>query len=340
MLSTTLLAVIFIGQLIALIVLWALFLRLGLRWAKVPDVTTRRILLTTAIVIGLGVVFTILSRFATPSSVVQLIFLGLIQLAASVIVPCLVISKVFKARFRRAMQAWLPTLLATAVMVAIALLVVRPFLYEGFFIPTNAMAPTLVGNHRQAQCPQCGHQAYGSAMDRQYASPYQPQMICDNFHVTQESNLDELVHSGDRIAVAKFFTPQRWDMIVFQSPRDPESTFVKRLVGLPGEKIHIEDGAVWVNGKRQTPPDSIRGIEYLSEAHHRPELEPWGSADRPALLGDDEYFVLGDFSAQSHDSRFWRDGAPGHNLFAVPVSYLKGVVTHTYWPPHRWRIHR
>jgi hypothetical protein len=62
--------------------------------------------------------------------------------------------------------------------------------------------------------------------------------------------------------------------------------------------------------------------------------------DHSARLGEDEYFVLGDFSAMSKDSRLWGEGAPGHHPFAVPESHLRGVVTHIYWPPDRWRILR
>jgi hypothetical protein len=65
-----------------------------------------------------------------------------------------------------------------------------------------------------------------------------------------------------------------------------------------------------------------------------------GTKDRPAVLADDEYFVLGDFSAQSSDSRWWYEGAPGHNPYAVPRSHVRGVVTHIYWPPQRWRVLR
>ena len=53
-----------------------------------------------------------------------------------------------------------------------------------------------------------------------------------------------------------------------------------------------------------------------------------------------EYFVLGDFSQQSADSRLWESGAPGHPSYAVPESYIIGVATHIYWPPSRWRILR
>jgi signal peptidase I len=135
-------------------------------------------------------------------------------------------------------------------------------------------------------------------------------MICGNFHVTQLPNVAKLAHSGDRILVAKFLTPQRWDLVVFQYPENPSLVYVDRLVGMPGEEILVRDGSVW------------------------------GSAERPALLGDDEYFVLGDFSAQSNDSRMWKKGAAGHNPFAVPESHLIGVVTHIYWPLDRWRIFR
>ena len=112
-----------------------------------------------------------------------------------------------------------------------------------------------------------------------------------------------------------------------------------RLVGLPGEKIHIEGRAVWANGRKLTPPDALRGIEYVSQSPGW-HSELWGSVDRPAMLGQDEYFVLGDFSAQSADSRLWEQGASGHNPFAVPESHLRGIVTHIYWPPQRCRILR
>ncbi|MBC7816609.1 MAG: signal peptidase I [Planctomycetaceae bacterium] len=339
MLSTIILVASFLGLLLLSVVFWALFLRLGLRWAKVPDVTTRRVIFATIVLIVLQVALNVLFLLASPSSELQSLFLALVVLAAALLVPCLVIREVFGARFLRAVQAWLPTQLASAPIVALVLLVFRPFLFEAFVIPTNAMAPTLVGNHRQGVCPKCGQPNYCSPIDERFGASDPPQMICDQFHVVQAPSIDNRVHSADRLLAAKFLTPRRWDLIVFRYPGNPSKMYVKRLVGLPGEKIHIEDGMVWINGERQTPPDSIRGIEYLSR------FPDWdgpvsGSIDRPAQLRDDEYFVLGDFSAQSQDSRFWEKGAPGHNSFAVPKSYLNGVVTHIYWPSHRWRILR
>ncbi len=70
-------------------------------------------------------------------------------------------------------------------------------------------------------------------------------MICrDNFHVTQPIDRGDEEFSGDRFIVAKFYKPRRWDLTVFRYPENPSVTYVKRLVGLPGEEITIKDGKV------------------------------------------------------------------------------------------------
>ena len=120
---------------------------------------------------------------------------------------------------------------------------------------------------------------------------------------------------------------------------------VKRLVGLPGETVVIKDGAVWIDGRKLDPPLPLKGLNYVTEMPNPENDMPpipilAGTPDRPAVLGADEYFVLGDFSPQSLDSRLFKKGAPGHPPYAVPESYIIGVVTHIYWPPSRWRILR
>ena len=147
--------------------------------------------------------------------------------------------------------------------------------------------------------------------------PETPRMICGSFHVNQVPDVPHQVFRPDRFLVAKFLPPQRWDVVVFQYPENPSTLYMMRLVGLPGETIHLEGGAVWANGNKLEPPDSLRGIEYLSEIPDWPS-HVWGSKEHPAVLGQDEYFVLGDFSPQSKDSRLWEQGAQGHNPFAVP----------------------
>jgi signal peptidase I len=339
MLSTIFVVAIFVSLVVLQIILWAVFLRLGLRWARVPEVTTRRIVAATASVIAIQSVLYIPFRLFAPASDAQAIFIGVLELAATVLVPCLIIMQVFRARFFRSLQAWLPTLLPSVAMVLVAFLVLRPFICEAFVSPTNAMAPTLLGNHWQGRCPECGQPTFCSPVDAWYGRPETPRMICGNFHVNQIPDVPQQAFPPDRFLVAKFLTPKRWDVVVFQYPENPSTLYVMRLIGLPGETIHLEGGVVWANGNKLEPPDSLRGIEYLSELPDWPS-SVWGTKDRPAVLGADEYFVLGDFSAQSRDSRLWEQGASGHNPFAVPESHMRGVVTHIYWPPQRWRILR
>ncbi|XZE21416.1 signal peptidase I [Pirellulaceae bacterium SH449] len=286
--------------------------------------------------ISINVLFLVISSYWAADS----ILLGLVELAAAVAIPCTVIFAIFQTRFVQTIQAWLPTLLTTVCTLLLLPLVLKPYLFEAFVVPTNAMAPTLLGRHCKGTCPECGKPNYCTAFDHRYEKADQQLMICENFHVAPSLEVDETEYSGDRFLVAKYLYPRRWDLVVFHNPEEPATLYVKRLIGLPGEKVHIQDGSVWIDGVRQTPPDSIMGLEYLSEipAPFGPKL--WGSEGRPALLSNDEYFVLGDFSARSRDSRMWQRGAPGHNPFAVPASHMIGIVTHTFWPPHRWRIHR
>ena len=331
-----------LGATLVSALLWALFLRVGLRWAKTPDVTTRRVALATVLVVIFQLAMTIALLLISPNGSAPTLMFVIMELAVAVLVPCFIIVRVFKVSSFRAVQAWLPTILAPIITLAVILFVFRPFLVEAFVIPTNSMAPTVLGYHYQGTCTQCGSPAFGSATGWQYGpSDRPPLMICrDNFHVMQPTDYSHQVLGRDRILVAKFVKPRRWDLIVFRYPEDPSTSYLKRLVGLPGEEIVIKDGQVWTNGKKLTPPDSIRGIEYLSEMPDGYGGKLWGSPDMPAKLGPDEYFVLGDFSALAKDSRFWQSGAPGHNPFAVPQSYLQGVVTNTYWPPSRWRTFR
>jgi signal peptidase I len=128
-------------------------------------------------------------------------------------------------------------------------------------------------------------------------------------------------------------------MIVFSFPGDPSVNYVKRLVGLPGEKLAIQDGAVLINGEKIEPPESIRGIRYAPTIEFGGTVHS-GPGSVPVVLGPDEYFVLGDFVDQSADSRFWEQGAPGHPPYAVPTSHMVGVVINIYWPPSRWTSFR
>ena len=117
----------------------------------------------------------------------------------------------------------------------------------------------------------------------------------------------------------RFADPKRGQIVVFEAPAaakrcgpgDGGSTFVKRIIGLPGERVSERGGVVFVNGRRLVEP-------YVDAALRGRETASWPRVTRG------HYFVLGDNRTHSCDSRTWG---------TVPRSNLIGPVTLTYWPP-------
>ncbi len=339
MLSTVVLTCVVLLLLFLSVVLWGGLLWVGLRWARVEVSSLWRVCAATVIVFVAMALARILIDAATPQVEFRRLVLVAANLIAAVVVPCVVIVEIFRVKPLKAFQAWLPTMLSNLLMFFIPFLIIRPYVIEAFQMPTNAMAPTVLGKHWAGVCPDCGKSACCSVRDSFPVDGVTT--ICENFHVHQLESINERIYGGDRILCNKIVTPERWDMVILLKPDDPRYSFLFRLIGLPGETVVVKDGAVWIDGKPMTPPDDLKGIRYESPRfmeEYAPEF--WGSPEKPAALGEDEFFVLGDFSLNSNDSRFWETGAPGHPPYAVPASYIKGVVTHTYWPLTRCRVHR
>jgi len=115
--------------------------------------------------------------------------------------------------------------------------------------------------------------------------------------------------------------PKRGDVIVFIYPENPKKDFIKRLVGLPGETLEIKNGTVYINDKPLI--DSVFNQRYY---YNRGEF---GQEDRKIKIPEDNFFVLGDNSASSQDSRYWG---------FVPRKNILGEALVIYWPPQRIRI--
>jgi len=119
--------------------------------------------------------------------------------------------------------------------------------------------------------------------------------------------------------VYRFRAPERGDVVVFKAPASVEAacnasgTFIKRIVGLPGERVSMEDGQVLINGVRLNEP-------YLAPAYRGSESGEWPRNSRSG------YFVLGDNRAMSCDSRRWG---------VVPRENIIGRADVRYWPPDR-----
>ncbi len=338
MFSTAIVISIFLGLTVCQLVFWAAFLYLGLRWAKAEHPSIGRITAATLIAFLIQLICAVPMYTWQSESVASdllLIAVFLVSIAGQI----LLISRFFRTTILLALLAWLPTLVTYAAVLLLQMILIRPYLVEAFIMPTVSMAPTLLGQHRRGACAVCGELAFCSTPSPSGTDPYRDRMICAKFFHTSNGEIHgEHVFQQDRFLAIKFFTPRRWDVIVFRNPAKPSQFFAMRLVGLPGERIHIEDGFVWINGEKVTPPERLRGIRYSNE--HPSGRVGWATSDTPATLGADELFVLGDFTERSNDSRFWRKGSTRRQPFAVPMSHVIGVVTHIYWPRERWRILR
>lgn len=329
----------------------ALFLRWGARWFAGTDLPFGKSLGLVVLLAILGGLVQFGAELMTsclppegPVLLGQAIVIAFSLL--TIYLTCAILAYVLNVRILRAFLVWLLMSLPGIAVLCLVIFVVKPYVFEAFLIPTNAMAPTLMGPHCSTTCPECRGLAVGSALPagtRQV--PEGHVVICtEQFHTSRVAEPFEHVSSSDRVLVTKLLQPRRWDMIVFRFPEDPSVSYVMRVVGLPGEEVVIRDGAVWIDGEKQEPPEALRGLRYTTtfdiSATEMPWARIWGSEQHPAKLGPDEYFVLGDFSENSRDSRLWEHGADGHPPYAVPESHIIGVVTQIYWPPSRWRAFR
>jgi signal peptidase I len=196
-----------------------------------------------------------------------------------------------------------------AIVVAFILaLLVRGFEAEAFVIPTGSMAPTLMGRHKEITCPQCGYvyavnaseEVEGVASDR---SPRVATGICVNCRYPAQV-AKEPSFKGDRILVMKFpydlpflpgsAEPKRWDVVVFRYPEEPEVSYIKRLVGLPGETLRIHQGDVFIKPPgakdfhlEHRPLEHQRAMQMMvyDDTHrpralkNRPEWRRWAATD-------------------------------------------------------------
>ena len=151
--------------------------------------------------------------------------------------------------------------------------------------------------------------------------------VVQAFKIPSQS-MEKTLLVGDHLLVNKFvfggrgawydkylpYRPlERGDIIVFKFPYQDHPHFVKRVIGLPGDTVAVQDGFAIVNGKKlvenYVPPD------YRDDRPYSPTVVP-----------PDDYFVLGDHRISSNDSRAWG---------FVPRSYIYGKAVFVFWPLDR-----
>jgi signal peptidase I len=181
---------------------------------------------------------------------------------------------------------WIVTIVGAVAIV----LLVKAFVVNPYRIPSSSMEPTL-------HCARPGNECEARFSDRVLANRF----------------------------IYHFRTPQRGEIVVFTTP--PRAcgvggTFVKRVIGLPGEKLEVRlirgDGYVFINGKR------------LDEPYIREDRRQVRSSFGPITVPKDHYFMMGDNRESSCDSRDWG---------SLPRKNLIGKVFATYWPPQRLSLH-
>lgn len=110
---------------------------------------------------------------------------------------------------------------------------------------------------------------------------------------------------------------ERGDIVVFWFPNDPDKSFVKRVIGLPGEIVEIRAGKVFINNNELDE-------EYLTE-----EFNKTLPSFAPKRVDEHHYFVLGDNRDNSSDSRYWG---------LVPTKYIYGKAFFRYWKPEHMGV--
>jgi len=177
---------------------------------------------------------------------------------------------------------------AAAIAVILALFI-RTFAVQAFKIPSGSMEPTLlVGDHILVN-----KFIYGIKL------PYW------------------------RNTIVPIRQPQRDDVVVFIYPVEPGKDFIKRVIGLPGDRVEMVGGKILINGQAH---DDKFG--YYSDAGKPGEPHTRQNRFGPVVVPENQLFVMGDNRNHSYDSRFWG---------FVPLSSVKGKAFIIYWSWPHWK---
>jgi signal peptidase I len=210
-------------------------------------------------------------------------------------------------------------------------LVIRTFLFQPFNIPSGSMKATLlVGDYLFVS-----KYSYGYS---HFSLPFSPPLF------------------NGRIFGSM---PQRGDVVVFRLPRDTSTDYIKRVIGLPGDKIQVVDGVVHINGvaiKREPAPDFIETEEGVTEqpvkrwketlpngvSYYTLDLVQNGFADNTQVytVPAGQYFMMGDNRDNSTDSRFSQVGTvPFENLVGrAQLIFFSVYEGERAWEMWRWQF--
>ena len=151
-----------------------------------------------------------------------------------------------------------------------------------------------------------------------------------NFHDGEYLIINELgyketsigINNAELLKVEPFKYLSRGDVIVFRYPKNPEQFFIKRVIGLPGERVEVKGGSIKIYNSEN--PEGM----VLDESKYLSNLETTGHEDVRSLK-EGEYYVMGDNRSQSSDSRTWGP---------VPEENIIGRVLLRAWPVGKFKL--
>ena len=150
------------------------------------------------------------------------------------------------------------------------------------------------------------------------------QFVGQRTHVNGDS-MNATLEDGDNLIVDKisyrFTKPDRFDIVVFPYQYKEDTYYIKRIIGMPGETVQVQDGMIYIDG------------EVLEETYGKEVMQYAGVASEPITLGEDEYFVLGDNRNNSSDSR---DPSVGN----IKEDQIIGKAFIRIWPLNKFGILR
>ena len=182
---------------------------------------------------------------------------------------------------------------------------------------TEKNAEPTVHSYRPSLARRIGEEFIAWVKTFASAAVYASLIVTFGFQVArvEGKSMEPTLQDQDRLIVNKavyqfFDDPQPMDIVMLYYPRDPDKSFVKRIVAKEGDTVRIENGQVFVN---EVPlPDSFVPSEFRSHENHGPEV-----------VQESYYFVMGDHRNNSSDSRHWGQ---------VPKKYVIGKVQLRWWP--------
>lgn len=168
--------------------------------------------------------------------------------------------------------------------------------------------------------------------------------------VIPSGSMETTIMTGDRIIANRleytFGSPERYDIAVFKFPDDPDTLYIKRVIGMPGDKVEILDNEIYINDSTEPLEDSfVNGHMETNDMIYNVPKKGDNLADyenfisdtvlydknNDGLFDEDCYFMLGDNRNNSADARVW------NNKF-VPESFMQGKAIFRYFPVNDMKI--